>query len=213
MKRPAQYYPAFLRLEGRKCLVVGGGNVACRKVKALQEAGARVHVVSLQFCAPLKRTKGIERRRRPYRTSDLRGATLVISATGDQALNRRVAREATARGILVNVVDQPALCSFIVPATVRRGRLSVAISTGGASPALAAQIRRRLSRQWGVEYSRLLEALVAARAEAMRRITDSRLRRKVLQRLISPSFLRLAKTSPASVVRREMLRRVCSFTR
>jgi precorrin-2 dehydrogenase/sirohydrochlorin ferrochelatase len=170
-------------------------------------------VVSLQFCAPLKRMKGIERRRRPYRASDLRGATLVMSATNDPALNQRVAQDAKAQGILVNVVDQPDLCSFIVPATVRRGRLLVTVSTGGASPALAAQIRRRLSRQLGMEYSRLLEALNVARAEAMRKIPDPRLRRRVLQQLVSPRFLRLAKKSPASVVRREMLEFVRSFTR
>jgi len=202
----SRYYPVLLRLEGRKCLVVGGGAVALRKVRSLLEAGGRVYVVSPEFCAPLKRMKCVVLHRRPYRKSDLHGAALVISATDDQSVNRRVAREAMAEGLPVNVVDQPELCSFIVPASFKRGRLTISISTGGASPALAAAIRRRLERIVGVEYSRLVEALASVRGEAIRRIADSRLRRQILQQVVSAEFLKLAKRSSARTVRRAMLK-------
>ena len=208
MSPESPYYPALLRLEGRRCLVVGGGVVACRKVRSLREAGARVHVVSPELCAPLRRMEGVVLHRRPYRKSDLRGAALVISATDHEAVNRRVAREAVAAGIPVNVVDQPALCSFIVPASFRRGRLTITVSTGGASPALAAAIRRRLERLFGKEYSRLLEALAAVRAEAFRTIKNPKTRSRVLLKLASPPLLNLAKRLSTRELRREMLKLV-----
>ena len=208
MSPESPYYPALLRLEGRRCLVVGGGTVACRKVRSLLQAGARVHVVSPEMSALLRRMKGVALHRRPYRKSDLRGAALVISATDQEAVNRRVAREAMAAGIPVNVVDQPALCSFIVPASFRRGRLTITVSTGGASPALAAAIRRRLERLFGEEYSRLLEALAAVRAEALRTIKDPQERSRILHKLASPPLLRLARRLSTRALRREMLKLV-----
>ena len=178
--------------------------MALRKVASLQQAGARVRVVSPQFCAPLERIKGVARHRRQYRRSDLKGAALVVSATDDPAVNRRVAREARAAGVPVNVVDQPDLCSFFVPASLRRGRLTITVSTGGASPALSGMVRRQLAHLFGAEYSRLLDALAAARPEAMRRIANSKVRRQILRKLVSPEFLKLAKRSSARTVRRAM---------
>ena len=213
MRSEHRYYPVLLRLNGRRCLVVGGGAVAFRKVASLRQAGARVRVISPQFCAPLERIKGVARHRRRYRRSDLKGAALVISATDDSAVNRRVAREAMAAGVPVNVVDQPDLCSFIVPASFRRGRLTITVSTDGASPALSGMIRHQLAHLFGAEYSRLLDALAAARPEAMRRIANSQVRRQILRKLVSPEFLKLAKRSSARAVRQAMLALISAVAR
>lgn len=142
-----KYYPVFLDLKGRRCVVVGGGPVAEGKVQGLREAGARVVVISPTATDPLARwaREGeVEWLARPYRRGDLEGAFLAIAATDDPETNRAVAEEAFARGVLVNVVDTPDLCLFIAPAVVRRGPVTVAVSTGGLSPALARRIRRSM---------------------------------------------------------------------
>jgi len=156
-----------LDLSGRLVLLVGGGRVAARKIAALLEAGARVRLVAPELAAEtqaLCAQAGVELRRRGFLPADLEGAALVISATGDQALNRAVADEAGRRGLFVNVVDVPALCSFIVPAVLRRGDLVVAVSTSGASPAAAARLRRDLEGRFGPEWALYLRILKLARA-------------------------------------------------
>ena len=141
------YYPAFLDLRGRNCLVVGGGIIAERKVESLVECGARVMVVTREATnelAGLAQSSIIELRLRDYASDDLAGMFLVVAATDDPAVQARIGTEAKERGLLVNVVDDPANCTFIVPAVSRRGELAIAISTGGRSPALAARIREKL---------------------------------------------------------------------
>lgn len=141
------YYPVFLRLEGRRCVVVGGGVVAQGKVAGLLECGASVAVVSPDLTpalAQLAREGRIAWEARPYRRGDLAGAFLAIAATDEPGVNQEVAREAEERGVLLNVVDVPSLCTFIAPAVVRRGPVTVAISTGGLSPALARRLRRAM---------------------------------------------------------------------
>lgn len=147
-----RYLPVNLDVAGRKALVVGGGRVASRKVRSLRECGAEVTVVSPAFCSGLARMKGIRRLRRGYRKSDLRGVWLVVSAAGPQAVNQRVWEHAQEAGVPVNVVDQPALCTFTVPAVVRRGDLVITVSTGGGSPALSGRIREILSAAIGPEF-------------------------------------------------------------
>ncbi len=160
------YLPIFLDVTARRCLVVGGGALAERKVAALLEAGAAVTVLSPRLTPSLvarARARGLNHLAREYRAGDLRGAALVILATDDKQQNREIAAEARASGIPINVVDEPELCTFIAPAVVSRGALQVAISTGGASPAMAARIRRELEHQFGPEYGLALEILRAAR--------------------------------------------------
>lgn len=160
------YYPALLDLAGRLVLLVGGGQVAARKLASLMEAGARVRLVSPELSPETGRlAQGgeVELHRRGFEPSDLEGAWLAISATDDEKLNRAVARAAEAAGVFVNVVDVPPLCSFIVPAVVRRGELTVAVSTGGASPAAARRLRQRLESQLGPEWGPYLAILRAAR--------------------------------------------------
>ena len=156
------YYPAFLDLRGRNCLVVGGGTIAERKVESLVECGALVKVVTLEATSRLAELAGsgsIDLELRDYSPDDLAGIFLVIAATDDPAVQARIGQEAKERGLLVNVVDEPANCTFIVPAVVRRGELSIAISTGGRSPALAARIREKLESLFGPEYEEWVDLL------------------------------------------------------
>ena len=155
-------YPIVLDLSGRRCLVVGGGPVALRKVRGLVGCGARVRIVAREVIPALRayvETEGIELAEKPYESGDLRDVTLVISATDDTLTNRRVAADAGAQGILVNVVDQPDLCSFTVPAVVHRGDLTIAVATFGKSPALAKSIREKLEKQFGDEYGPYVDFL------------------------------------------------------
>lgn len=160
------FYPALLDLKDRLVLLVGGGRVAARKLASLLEAGARVRLVSPRLCPEARELAGapeVELRERGFLAGDLEGAWLAISATDDEALNRSVARAAEAARVFVNVVDVPPLCSFIVPAVVRRGELTLAVSTGGASPAAARRLRQSLQEQFGPEWEVYLAILRAAR--------------------------------------------------
>jgi precorrin-2 dehydrogenase/sirohydrochlorin ferrochelatase len=160
------YIPIFLDVTGRRCMVVGGGEVAARKVESLLEAGARVVIVSPSLCAPLAAIvdRGLATHiARAYRRGDIAGCVLVYAATDEPEIHRALAEEARALGILLNVVDVPELCTFIAPAVAKQGELQIAISTGGASPAFAARLRRELEKQFGSEYGIALKVLRAAR--------------------------------------------------
>ncbi len=155
-------YPIFLDLSGRRCVVVGGGKVAGRKARKLLQARARVVVISPQIEAELE-SVAVEVHRRPYREGDLEGAYLAFAATNAREVNAAVAREAKDRGVPVNVADSPSEGDFALPSTLRRGRLQVAISTGGASPTLARRIRGELEEAFGPEWAGIVERLNAAR--------------------------------------------------
>ncbi len=160
------YIPVFLDVTGRECVVVGGGEVAARKVASLLEAGAHVTVVSPRLSPPLQKIVAspfVTHIARGYRRGDIRGCILAYAATGDPKLHRELSAEARALGIPINVVDVPELCTFITPAVVKRGALQIAISTAGASPAFAARLRRSTRSQFGREYALTLEVLRAAR--------------------------------------------------
>jgi len=166
------YYPLFLEMEGRPCLVVGGGEVATRKVEALLSAGAHVTVVSPKIEPQLARLRDegrIQHEERDYEEGDVSGYQLVIAATDDEATNERVSREARMYGALVNVVDRPELCDFIVPATVRQGEVALAISTGGLSPALARWLRQELEGYLSRDFALLAELLAEVRRELRER--------------------------------------------
>src|SRR5262245_9747487 len=138
------FFPVYLNLTGKRVVVIGGGDVAERKVASLSGTGAEITVISpalTQQLLSLANSNALSWHKRSYIRGDCADATLVFSATDDPETSRAVWEEATAAGILVNTADQPSLCDFIMPAIVRRGDLAVAISTGGASPALAATLR------------------------------------------------------------------------
>ena len=163
-------YPLFALIEDRPCLVVGGGAVGERKVLDLMAAGARVTVVSRELTSGLAELAAQGKIRfiqGDFAASHLDGMTLVVGATDDQEVNRQVSTAARNRGLFVNIVDAPELCTFIVPAQVRRGPLTLAISTGGASPALARKVREELEQQFGPDYGRYLRVLQAVRERVL----------------------------------------------
>ena len=161
-----RYYPIQLDVQGRRCLVVGGGGVGTRKVDTLLSCGARVTVVSLKVTDGLRRLSAcgaIRLWERAYAASDLEGIFLVNGATDDEELNRRVSADAAALNILCNIADRPEKCNFILPAVVQRGDLVLTVSTSGKSPALAKKLRHELERQFGEEYAVLLKLMGAIR--------------------------------------------------
>ncbi len=164
----SEYYPINLKTRGQRCVVVGGGEVALRKVAGLLESEAVVEVVSPRLCAALQQLAEqglVQVQKRDYRKGDLAGALAVIAATDDPAVNEAVSSEARANRQLVNVVDDPLRSSFIVPSVVRRGEVSLAISTGGRSPALARRLRLKLEKVLGAEYAPLVDLLGEVRNE------------------------------------------------
>jgi len=169
-------YPIFLDLSGRRCVVVGGGEVASRKARKLLQARARVVVISPEIKAELE-SVAVEIHRRPYKEGDLDDAYLAFAATDSREVNAAVAREAKERGIPVNVADRPSEGDFAVPSVLRRGGLQVAVSTGGASPALARRIKDELEESFGPEWAGLVEELRAARRNCEE--ADARLDREV----------------------------------
>ena len=156
------FYIACLRLSGRRCVVVGGGDVGLEKVEGLLACDADVVLVApaaVPALASLAEEGSIRWERRAYEPGDVEGTFLVIAATGDTDVNIRVYEDAERRAMLVNVVDVPPLCNFILPAIVRQGPLAIAISTAGASPALAKRMKREIAAQYGEPYARLAELL------------------------------------------------------
>jgi precorrin-2 dehydrogenase/sirohydrochlorin ferrochelatase len=154
-----KYYPVNLDMTNKRCVVVGGGDIAERKVERLLECGAQVTVVSKSLTPVLKarkKTGQMDHIDRDYEDQALDGAFMVIGATDRNDVNERISKEAMARGLLVNIVDDPDRCNFILPSLVQQGDLSIAISTGGKSPALAKKLRKELEKQYGPEYQTLL---------------------------------------------------------
>jgi precorrin-2 dehydrogenase / sirohydrochlorin ferrochelatase len=157
-----KYYPLFLDISRRLCIVIGGGNVAERKVERLLVCGACVEVVGKRLTPTLATLVGegrIVHRDADYEEALIHGAFLVIGATDNDAVNERIARDARALKIPVNIVDEPARCDFILPSIVERGDLAIAVSTGGKSPALAKKLRKELEAAYGQEYAVLLQIM------------------------------------------------------
>jgi siroheme synthase-like protein len=158
-------YPASLVLEGRSVLVVGGGHVAARKVEALLAAGARVTVVAPVVEPRIAAAAGVRVERRRYRPGEAARYRLAVAATGDPQVDHLVFEDGERAGVFVNAADDRTSCSFLMPSVLRRGPVTVAVSTGGTSPALAAWIRSRIAEVIGPEYGRVARALAAARDE------------------------------------------------
>lgn len=158
-------YPINLVLAGRRCLVVGGGRVALRKVEGLLACGAAVHVVAPRIASELAALPGVTTEDRAYAAGEAGGYRLVITATDDPAVNQTVFDDAEAAGIWINSADDPDRCTFTLPAVVRQGPLVVTVGTGGHSPAIASWMRRRLERDIGPEYATLVELVAAERTE------------------------------------------------
>ncbi|RJP79076.1 MAG: bifunctional precorrin-2 dehydrogenase/sirohydrochlorin ferrochelatase [Desulfobacteraceae bacterium] len=165
-----KYYPVNLNIRDRKCLVVGGGTVGTRKVATLVTCGAKVTVVSPVISSALSdlAAKGVIRvYQREFCPSDLNDIFLVIGATSNEELNRRISEDAEQRNLLCNIADVPKACNFILPAVIARGDLIIAISTSGNSPAFAKKLREKLENQFGEEYGYLLHLMGAVRKKLL----------------------------------------------
>ena len=186
------FYPLFLDLTGRRVLVVGGGGVAERKVETLLQAGAEVTVVAPAITdqlAALETAGRLRIQRRRFNEADLEGVLLVVSATDEPETQERVAASARARNVLVNTVDIPRLCDFIVPAIVRQGDVTVAISTSGKSPALAAELRARLERVVTEDTARAARLMGEIRQEVHARIQDAERRKQAFEAIVKSGLL------------------------
>ncbi len=164
----APYYPVFLNLKGRLCVVIGGGEVAERKVQGLLDCGARVRLISPEMTPGLSDRAGrgdLEWLPREYREGDLKEAFLAIASTDRQPVNEAVAAEAAREKVVLNVVDNTPLCTFIAPSVITRGDVTVAISTGGSSPALARKLRETLESGSALDYADLAGIMASARKE------------------------------------------------
>lgn len=193
-------YPIYLEMAGRRAVVVGGGAVAARKTEALYNAGARVVVVAEHIAPSLEEAfqlPGVEVVLSPYRKDYLVGATLVIAATNDLVLNRQVHEDCQELEILCNVVDQPELCDFFVPAVVRRGDLQIAIGTDGHCPAYAGHVRRKLEEAFTETHGRFVDELEKVRRQLIADVPDAE-RRKALLGILAgdESFDCFAKQGP-----------------
>jgi len=161
-----RYYPVYLDIQHKKCLVVGGGSVGTRKVNTLLECGARVTVVSPKISEALEALSdhhAIDIQKKRYQSTDLNGVFLVIGATSDERLNQQISNDAGQLNILCNIADRPAACNFILPAIVQRGDLVIAISSSGNSPAFAKKLRKDIEQQYGAEYAVFLQLMGAIR--------------------------------------------------
>lgn len=188
--RRNRYYPVFLNPENKKVLVFGGGKVAERKIRSLIKSGANdLTVISPTITNTIKKyiEKGyIKHIQREYKKNDLKNAFLVIAATNDKTANEKISKEAKC---LVNVVDTPELCNFIVPSIVNRGFLYIAISTCGISPALSKAIRKEIEVRFGKEFKDYTIFLSSIRERVKKNISDRKKRNKFLKKLASKKYL------------------------
>lgn len=187
-----RYYPIFLDIKGKSCIVIGGGKVAKRKVLSLLDAGAKVLVISPQITPALKELvskKKISCSPKAYASGDLKGFFLAYSATDNPEVNKKVFQEAKKEGILLNVVDVPELCNFIVPSVVERGDLLIAISTSGKSPAMAKKIRRQLEKEFGKEYAVFLDIMGKVRDKVLKRGWESDKNKRIFEKLVNSNML------------------------
>jgi precorrin-2 dehydrogenase/sirohydrochlorin ferrochelatase len=201
------YYPVFFNLQGRRCVVVGGGRVAEGKVEGLLESGAGVVIISPELTPELCRLAGegqIVHLARHYQSGDLEGAFLVISATDDRAVNAQVWEESAARNIPVNVVDDTPHCNFIAPSIVRRGDLTIAISTSGKAPALAVRLREALERVVGQEHARFLELAGTLREPLAERYPEFETRKALWYQLVDSNVLELLRVGDETGARRRI---------
>ena len=193
-----RYYPAYLDIQKRKCLVIGGGPVGTRKVKMLLKCGASVTVISPVVSRQLKNlaaSGAITLQGRSYRSADLAGIFLVIGATDDEKLNRQISKDANRLNLLCNIADRPQDCNFILPSIVSRGDLTISISTSGKSPALAKKLRKSLEDQFGEEYAVFLQLIGAIRKKLLRRSHEPEAHKKFFEQLINSELVDMIRDS------------------
>jgi precorrin-2 dehydrogenase/sirohydrochlorin ferrochelatase len=202
----AALFPMFLKLEGRKCVVVGAGRIAMQKLQGLLDSGADLQIIaplaSLEI-QELARNSTVTWTQAEFANEHLTGASLVIAATGNPAVNEQVYRAAQSRGVLCNSVDEPERCDFYYPALVRRGDLQIAISTAGKSPALAQRIRKELEAQFDANYIAWLNWLGTVRELFFQRRVEPALRTQALHSIASRNVFERFRASREQKLRGE----------
>lgn len=190
-----EYYPVLLDIKNKDCLVVGGGPVGARKAKGLLRSGARVVVVSAQFSDRFQaiKMKRLVCRQKSYETTDLKGMTLVFAATNDARLNEQILTDARSRNILCSLADLPKKSDFILPSVLERGDLILAVSTSGASPALAKKIRQDLETHFGSEYETILTVMGNLRQQLLDTGHDPEAHKNIFYTLIESGLLEMIK--------------------
>ncbi|HTZ41260.1 MAG TPA: bifunctional precorrin-2 dehydrogenase/sirohydrochlorin ferrochelatase [Syntrophales bacterium] len=187
-----RYYPIGLDISGKRCLVIGGGEVGERKVERLLEFGAHVTVVGRELTPALAslRKKGvIEHIPGEYEQKYLKDAFLIIGATDDRGVNDRIFRDARKKRVLANIVDDPERCDFVLPALCRQGELVITVATGGKSPALAKKVRQDLEQRYGPEYEALLKIMGQIRSRIIDRGEGSDENRKIFEAIVASDVL------------------------
>jgi siroheme synthase-like protein len=185
-----------LDVKGRKCVVVGGGQVAERKVKPLLDYEAEVRIISpeiTEYLCELVEKGALEHLARSFESGDLRDTFLAIAATDDRDTNLKVSEEASRRGILVNVVDEPGLCTFFVPSVLRRGDFQVGVTTSGKAPILSRKVREDLEGQFGPEYGTYTAVLGAIRERLKSKVAEPELRSRLLEEALEIGLLESVK--------------------
>lgn len=191
-----RYYPINLDIRNRKCLVIGGGGVGTRKVATLLDCGAAVFVVSPEVTPKLQdlsNNGNVSLEKRAFRPSDLDGAFLVIGATDDEVLNRTIHLEAERLGILCNIADRPDVCNFILPSIVKRGDLTISISTSGKSPAFAKKLRKDLEAEFGEEYAEFLQLMGGIREKLLAEKHEPEAHKHLFEALINKGLVDMVK--------------------
>jgi precorrin-2 dehydrogenase/sirohydrochlorin ferrochelatase len=193
-----RYYPIYLDIRDRNCLVVGGGSVGTRKVETLLECGAKVMVVSIDAAEKLKKFSDrnvIQLKERAFQSADLDNMFLVIGATDSEALNFEIYAAARRRGVLCNIADRPEACNFILPSIVNRGDLIIAISTSGKSPAFAKKLRKQLEAQLGNEYAEFLDLMGAIRKKLLSKDHEPESHKHLFEQLIGRDLVQMIKNA------------------
>lgn len=186
------YYPIFLDLKGKVILVVGGGRVAERKIEALLDCGAKIRIVSNRLTAGLSKLIklcDLDCLCEEFQEKHLEGVFLVFAATDDMALNHRISAIAKEKGLLVNAVDQPPDCNFIVPSIVKKGNLQIAVSTSGKSPALARKLRQQLDKQFGNEYEKFLILMGCLRRKVLAKGMAQKENSRIFHEIVNSDIL------------------------
>jgi precorrin-2 dehydrogenase/sirohydrochlorin ferrochelatase len=188
-----KYYPIFLDIKDKNCLVVGGGSVGVRKAEALEKSGANVKVISDRFSAGFGRlkTRAVCLEKKAYEKKDVNGMFLVFAATDNAELNRQIKKDASRLNILCNVADAPDKSDFVLPSIVDKGDLVVAVSTSGSSPATAKKIRQNLEDYFGPEYTKFLQMMGNIRKRLLSSGHAPDDHKRVFQTLIEKGLLEL----------------------
>ena len=202
-----RYYPVNLNLNKKNCLVIGGGKVAFRKVKVLLSYGALVKLVSPEIFTGIKKIKDKDFRyqKRRYSGKDLKNVFLAVIATDDMVLNTKISKEAKKRKILVNVVDVPALCDFILPAIAERKNLTITVSTNGISPALAKYLRKDIEKKYD-GYATLLEVLKFLRSRIIK--LDKKRKNGIWKSIINKGFLDKMKDAGRKQINKAIIKKI-----